>query len=81
MFRLIAPLIGLVALSTHAAQDITVYKCTIKGVATFSQTPCADNAEVIKLKQPLVADKYGNNANSPAMPGASVDNYIEIKKN
>ena len=80
MFRLIAPLISLVALSTHAAQDITVYKCTIKGVATFSQTPCADNAEVIKLKQPLVADKYGNNANSPAMPGASVDNYIEIKK-
>ncbi|KPZ51839.1 MULTISPECIES: RNA-binding protein [unclassified Pseudoalteromonas] len=80
MFRLITPLIGFVALSTHAAQDITVYKCTIKGVATFSQTPCADNAEVIKLKQPMIADKYGNNANSPTMPGASVDNYIEIQR-
>ncbi|WP_338365882.1 RNA-binding protein [uncultured Pseudoalteromonas sp.] len=80
MFRLIAPVLGFMAISPQAAQDITVYKCTIKGVATFSQTPCAENAEIIKLKQPLIADKVSNNANTQAMPGASVDNYIEIQK-
>ena len=32
------------------AQNTTVYKCVIKGVPTFSQTPCAKDAQVITLK-------------------------------
>ncbi len=33
-------------LLTHAA----VYRCDINGVATYSQTPCADNAQKIEVK-------------------------------
>ncbi|XQF92844.1 RNA-binding protein [Pseudoalteromonas espejiana] len=81
MIRSFVALAFLLSFNTQAAEDITVYKCTIKGIATFSQTPCAKNAEVIKLKQPLIADKQSNNGSAASLPGtSSVDNYIEIQK-
>jgi len=40
------------------AQNTTVYKCVIKGVPTFSQTPCAKDAQVITLKEINVIEAY-----------------------
>ncbi|WP_063135625.1 DUF4124 domain-containing protein [Pseudoalteromonas porphyrae] len=67
-------LLSLLILPAHAA----VYQCTIKGVATFSQQPCGEDAEIIiipETNRTQIAKK-----DSDKKSDDSVENYISGKK-
>ena len=62
------------------SQNTTVYKCVIKGVPTFSQTPCAKNAEVITVKETNIIEAYKSSTPSNNITDSSVDNFLEVQQ-
>ncbi|TMN94378.1 MULTISPECIES: RNA-binding protein [unclassified Pseudoalteromonas] len=62
------------------AEDIIVYKCVIKGIPTFSQTPCAKNAKAITLKAPNITQTNSTKVSDNKTVGVSVDDYLKIQK-
>lgn len=62
------------------AQSTTVYKCVIKGVTTFSQTPCAKDAQVITLKDINVIEAYKSSTPDKGISDTSVDDYLEVQQ-
>ena len=62
------------------AQSTTVYKCVIKGVPTFSQTPCAKDAQVITLKDINVIEAYKSSTPGKGITDTSVDDYLEVQQ-
>ena len=79
-FFLIVVLFFLSLQSTAQATTV-VYKCDIKGVTTFSQFPCAKDAEEIKIKPTNVAhvnqQEKQNSANR--MGASSIANAIDMR--
>lgn len=63
-----------------SAQNTAVYKCVIKGVPTFSQTPCAKDAEIITLKDINVIEAYKSPESSGDITDTSVDDYLKIQQ-
>lgn len=49
-------ILTLVSFNLHAA----VYKCTIDGVETYSQMPCADNAQTITVREQTPKNNGGD---------------------
>ncbi|MDO6465552.1 RNA-binding protein [Pseudoalteromonas carrageenovora] len=65
---------------TSFAQNTTVYKCVIKGVPTFSQTPCAKDAQVITLKEINVIEAYKSSTPGKGITDSSVDNFLKVQE-
>ncbi len=80
MFRTALLLTCLLAPATSLAENITVYKCVIKGIATFSQFPCATDAEAITLKNINVTAAYNTAEKSNDIADTSVDDYLQIQQ-
>ncbi|GAB0111260.1 hypothetical protein PA7559_25300 [Pseudoalteromonas distincta] len=57
-----------------------MYKCVIKGVPTFSQTPCAKDAQVITLKDINVIEAYKSSTPGKGITDTSVDDYLEVQQ-
>lgn len=80
MAKLILLLACLSACGISVAEVITVYKCTIKGVPTFSQTPCAKDAKTITLRNVnTIAVNTATPENNP-LADTSVDDYLKVKQ-
>jgi len=62
------------------SQNTTVYKCVIKGVPTFSQTPCSKDAEQITLKEINIIEAYKSPTQSNNVIDSSVDNFLEVQQ-
>ena len=62
------------------SQNITVYKCVIKGVPTFSQTPCSKDAEQITLKEINIIEAYKSPTQANNVTDSSVDNFLEVQQ-
>ncbi|KTF10316.1 DUF4124 domain-containing protein [Pseudoalteromonas sp. H105] len=67
----------ILSLQSTAQASTVVYKCDVKGVTTFSQFPCAIDAEEITIKPPNVA--HVNQQEKQSNAGA-VDSYLELQK-
>ena len=65
------------SLQRTAQATTVVYKCDIKGVTTFSQFPCAKDAEEIKIKPTNVA--HVNQQEKQNSVGA-IDSYLTLQK-
>jgi hypothetical protein len=62
------------------SQNTTVYKCVIKGVPTFSQTPCSKDAEQITLKEINIIEAYKSPTQANNVTDSSVDNFLEVQQ-
>lgn len=62
------------------ASEVTVYKCTIKGVATFSQTPCAEDAQVMTLKNVNLIQANTMQQKHTSVADTSVDDYLAVQQ-
>nr|MDC2856481.1 hypothetical protein [Ningiella sp. W23] len=62
------------------ANEVTVFKCTIKGVPTFSQTPCAKDAKVITLKNVNIMQTNALQSENALVIDTSVDDYLEVQQ-
>lgn len=66
-------------LSSAFAAQAAVYKCVIKGVATFSQFPCGTDAKEINIKAasspPTESSDQANNE-----PDLAVESYLKIQQ-
>ncbi len=62
------------------SQNTTVYKCVIKGVPTFSQTPCSKDAEQITLKEINIIEAYKSPTQANNVIDSSVDNFLEVQQ-
>ncbi len=80
MIRVILLSICLTAPTFSLAENITVYKCVIKGVPTFSQLPCALDAQAITLKNINVTTAYSNTTASSKITDTSVDDYLKTQQ-
>ncbi|MFY8274538.1 DUF4124 domain-containing protein [Pseudoalteromonas sp. SSDWG2] len=69
-FSLVIALTALVSIPSYAA----VYKCTINGVATFSQLPCGKDAQVINVRASKAP--ASDEQEKPDDPNSEVDTYI-----
>ncbi|MEM0515660.1 DUF4124 domain-containing protein [Pseudoalteromonas sp. YIC-827] len=61
----------------------TVYKCTINGVATFSQQPCGKDAQIIKVRYSgaKTVTAEGSEEEAPQQPNVSeVDSYLKSQE-
>lgn len=50
-------ILALVLLNPLIVQSGQIYKCVVNGETTFSQRPCADDAELISIKPHPIANK------------------------
>ena len=80
MAKLILLLCCLVACTVSMANEVTVFKCTIKGVPTFSQTPCAKDAKVITLKNVNIMQTNALQSENALVIDTSVDDYLEVQQ-
>ena len=80
MIRVILLSICLTAPTFSLAENITVYKCVIKGVPTFSQLPCALNAQAITLRNVNVTKAYSNTPTNSKITDTSVDDYLKTQQ-
>ncbi|GAA60970.1 hypothetical protein P20652_2842 [Pseudoalteromonas sp. BSi20652] len=62
------------------SQNTTIYKCVIKGIPTFSQTPCAKDAQIITLKDINVIEAYKSSTLGTGIIDSSVDDYLEVQQ-
>ena len=80
MTKLILLLCFLGACTVSMANEVTVFKCTIKGVPTFSQTPCAKDAKVITLKNVNIMQTNALQSENALVIDTSVDDYLEVQQ-
>ena len=80
MTKLILLLCCLGACTVSTASEVTIYKCTIKGVPTFSQTPCAKDAQVITLKNVNIMQTNASKSENTPVTDTSVDDYLEMQQ-
>ncbi|WP_409424298.1 MULTISPECIES: RNA-binding protein [unclassified Pseudoalteromonas] len=80
MAKLILLLCFLGACTVSMANEVTVFKCTIKGVPTFSQTPCAKDAKVITLKNVNIMQTNALQSENALVIDTSVDDYLEVQQ-
>jgi hypothetical protein len=80
MIRLLLLSLCLTAPFISKAEDTTIYKCIIKDIPTFSQTPCAKDAEIITLKTINVTKAYSSKLQSSKTGDTSVDDYLKIQQ-
>jgi hypothetical protein len=80
MAKLILLLCFLGACTVSMANEVTVFKCTIKGVPTFSQTPCAKDAQVITLKNVNIMQTNALQSENALVIDTSVDDYLEVQQ-
>jgi hypothetical protein len=80
MTRFILLLLCLTAPFINLAESITVYKCVIKGIPTFSQTPCSKDAEIMTLKRVNVTQAYSDSSPLNKATGTTVDDYLKIQQ-
>ncbi|NWL14936.1 RNA-binding protein [Pseudoalteromonas sp. Scap03] len=80
MAKLILLLCCLGACTVSMANEVTVFKCTIKGVPTFSQTPCAKDAKVITLKNVNIMQTNALQSENALVIDTSVDDYLEVQQ-
>ncbi|EWH04080.1 RNA-binding protein [Pseudoalteromonas lipolytica SCSIO 04301] len=75
MSKLTKKILATVILASFSSQA-TVYKCMIKGVATFSEQPCGKDATIIKINLPpkQLTD------NTKKQPELSVDDYLQVQE-
>ena len=79
MAKLLLLLCCLSTCSVNAANEVTVYKCIIKGVATFSQTPCAKDAQVITLTNVNIMQTNTSHENTQ-LADTSIADYLEVQQ-
>lgn len=80
MAKLILLLCFLGVCTVSMANEVTVFKCTIKGVPTFSQTPCAKDAKVITLKNVNIMQTNALQSENALVIDTSVDDYLEVQQ-
>ena len=80
MAKLILLLCCLGACAASMANEVTVYKCTIKGVPTFSQTPCAEDAQVITLRNVNIMQTNTPQSENTPVADTSVDDYLAVQQ-
>lgn len=75
--RLSLTFVYVITLLIAPASATEVYRCTVDGVAIFSQLPCGENAQEITIPETNVAQ--GIPKQSKAVDG-EVDSYITMQK-
>lgn len=80
MAKLILLLCFFGACTVSMANEVTVYKCTIKGVPTFSQTPCAEDAQVITLRNVNIMQTNTPQSENTPVADTSVDDYLAVQQ-
>ena len=80
MAKLILLLCFLGVCTVSMANEVTVFKCTIKGVPTFSQTPCAKDAQVITLKNVNIMQTNALQSENALVIDTSVDDYLKVQQ-
>lgn len=80
MTKLILLLCCLGACTVSTASEVTIYKCTIKGVPTFSQTPCAKDAQVITLRNVNIMQTNTPQSENTPVADTSVDDYLAVQQ-
>lgn len=80
MLRIVTLLLCLTAPTISFAQNITVFKCIINGIPTFSQFPCAKNAQPLTLKNINITQANRTSSEKPPLADGSVDDYLEIQQ-
>ena len=80
MAKLILLLCCLGACTVSKANEVTIYKCTIKGVPTFTQAPCGKDAQVITLKNVNIMQTNALQSENALVIDTSVDDYLKVQQ-